>query len=204
MEQTATGDIAVTFVGWSAVGLALKDVAARNINGSSNSCLRCCAKAPPFDVWSRSAVEWTTVPAGATMVDADAGTVTLKAAGKVDAVRYAFADYVDCVLVNNDSLPLAPFIVNVTRASGPREVAPRTSAGSTIAIQSPPMGFNSWNFYHCNIDENIVKAMVDTFVANGMAAVNYTYINIDDCPATSASFWTISDVGIGSHPTHAV
>jgi hypothetical protein len=24
-------------------------------------------------------------------------------------------------------------------------------------IQSPPLGFNSWNFYHCNIDENEIK-----------------------------------------------
>merc|ERR1712080_470931 len=31
------------------------------------------------------------------------------------------------------------------------------------------------------IDENIVKQIVDAFVNTGMAAVNYTYINIDDC-----------------------
>ena len=75
--------------------------------------MKCCAEAPPFEVWPQSAAEWIVVPAHSTTVDANAGTVTLTAASKVVAVRYAFADYVDCVLVNNDSLPLAPFIANV-------------------------------------------------------------------------------------------
>jgi hypothetical protein len=35
------------------------------------------------------------------------------------------------------------------------------------------MGTNTWNYYHCNIDENIVKKLADSFVANGMAAVGY-------------------------------
>eukprot|EP00755_Sulcionema_specki_P010542 Sspe_Gene.46749::Locus_23455_Transcript_1_1_Confidence_1.000_Length_2768::g.46749::m.46749/K07407/E3.2.1.22B, galA, rafA; alpha-galactosidase len=43
------------------------------------------------------------------------------------------------------------------------------------------MGFNSWNFYHCNIDENIVKAVADALIANGMHSVGYEYVNIDDC-----------------------
>ena len=34
---------------------------------------------------------------------------------------------------------------------------------------------------HCNIDENLVKALADTFLANGMAAAGYRYVNIDDC-----------------------
>lgn len=31
------------------------------------------------------------------------------------------------------------------------------------------------------VDENIVKAVADAFVANGMKDAGYTYINIDDC-----------------------
>jgi len=26
-------------------------------------------------------------------------------------------------------------------------------------LKGPPMGFNSWNYYHCNIDENIIKVL---------------------------------------------
>jgi hypothetical protein len=31
------------------------------------------------------------------------------------------------------------------------------------------------NFYHCNIDENIVKELATSFKSNGMAAVGYSY-----------------------------
>ena len=41
------------------------------------------------------------------------------------------------------------------------------------------MGTNTWNFYHCNIDENIIKKLADSFHKNGMAKVGYSYINID-------------------------
>ena len=46
-------------------------------------------------------------------------------------------------------------------------------------------GFNSWNYAHCNIDENLVKATADAFLANGMADAGYTYINIDDCASSA-------------------
>jgi alpha-galactosidase len=35
------------------------------------------------------------------------------------------------------------------------------------------MGFNSWNYYHCNIDEQSVMRTADAFIANGMANVGY-------------------------------
>jgi len=111
----------------------------------------------------------------------------------VDSVRYAWSDYVDCVVVNADGLALAPFLeVNLTSTdtnhdASSVEALSTTSITSPLLeknaplIMSPPMGFNSWNFYHCNIDENIVKQMADFFVSTGMAAVNYTYINIARC-----------------------
>ena len=43
------------------------------------------------------------------------------------------------------------------------------------------MGFNSWNFYHCNIDESLVKSIADAMATNGMKEAGYEYINIDDC-----------------------
>lgn len=33
----------------------------------------------------------------------------------------------------------------------------------------------------CNIDENTVRQIADAFVANGMKAAGYEYINLDDC-----------------------
>ncbi|EDQ89811.1 uncharacterized protein MONBRDRAFT_7758 [Monosiga brevicollis MX1] len=50
------------------------------------------------------------------------------------------------------------------------------------------MGFNSWNGYHCNIDENIVKSMATAMLNNGMANAGYSYVNIDDCWQVAREF----------------
>ena len=46
---------------------------------------------------------------------------------------------------------------------------------------TPPMGWNSWNKFACNVDENMIRQMADAMVATGMKNAGYTYINIDDC-----------------------
>lgn len=46
---------------------------------------------------------------------------------------------------------------------------------------TPPMGWNSWNKFACNVDENLIKQVADAMVSSGMKAAGYTYINIDDC-----------------------
>lgn len=45
---------------------------------------------------------------------------------------------------------------------------------------TPPMGWNSWNTFEINIDENLVKQTADIMVASGMAAAGYRYIVLDD------------------------
>lgn len=46
---------------------------------------------------------------------------------------------------------------------------------------TPPMGWNSWNFFNCNINEEKVKHMADAMASNGMKEAGYQYIVIDDC-----------------------
>jgi alpha-galactosidase len=46
---------------------------------------------------------------------------------------------------------------------------------------TPPMGWNSWNKFACNVDENMIKQMADAIVSSGMKEAGYTYVNIDDC-----------------------
>ena len=43
------------------------------------------------------------------------------------------------------------------------------------------MGFNSWNAFHCNADENEVLEVARAAIDRGLAKAGYTYINIDDC-----------------------
>ncbi|GGK87823.1 glycoside hydrolase family 27 protein [Rufibacter glacialis] len=46
---------------------------------------------------------------------------------------------------------------------------------------TPPMGWNSWNKFACNVDEKLIRETADAMVSSGMKAAGYTYINIDDC-----------------------
>src|SRR5579875_2139204 len=47
--------------------------------------------------------------------------------------------------------------------------------------QTPPMGWNSWNHFHCGISDSIIRAQADAMVSSGMKAAGYEYVNIDDC-----------------------
>ncbi len=47
--------------------------------------------------------------------------------------------------------------------------------------KTPPMGWNSWNRFGCNIDEATVMRQADAMAASGMKAAGYKYIVIDDC-----------------------
>jgi len=46
---------------------------------------------------------------------------------------------------------------------------------------TPPMGWNSWNKFGCNITGDFVKRTADAMVSTGMKDVGYQFINIDDC-----------------------
>ncbi|MGD9991659.1 MAG: glycoside hydrolase family 27 protein [Salinivirgaceae bacterium] len=46
---------------------------------------------------------------------------------------------------------------------------------------TPPMGWNSWNHFACDINEDIIRQMADAMVLSGMKDAGYEYINIDDC-----------------------
>jgi hypothetical protein len=50
----------------------------------------------------------------------------------------------------------------------------------TILAATPPMGWNSWNCFSTDIDENKIKAVVDAMVSTGMKDAGYEYINLDD------------------------
>jgi len=49
----------------------------------------------------------------------------------------------------------------------------------TVAA-TPPMGWNSWNFFAEKVTEQDIKNAADQMVATGMRDAGYVYINIDD------------------------
>lgn len=47
--------------------------------------------------------------------------------------------------------------------------------------QTPPMGWNSWNKFACNVSEDLIMGMTDALVRSGMKDAGYEYVVIDDC-----------------------
>jgi alpha-galactosidase len=55
------------------------------------------------------------------------------------------------------------------------------SAQDKGLASTPPMGWNSWNKFGCNVGEDMIRQMADGMVKSGMKEVGYQYIVIDDC-----------------------
>lgn len=55
------------------------------------------------------------------------------------------------------------------------------SAQKFDLAKTPPMGWNSWNKFGCNVSEKLIMGMADAMVNSGMQAAGYEYIVIDDC-----------------------
>ncbi len=46
---------------------------------------------------------------------------------------------------------------------------------------TPPMGWNSWNTFACDINEDLIKQTADLMITTGMRDAGYEYVNLDDC-----------------------
>ena len=81
-------------------------------------------------------------------------------------------------------------ILLIIVAFGCRDTKSITGSGSvknnnivetvTSRPQTPIMGWSSWNHFHVNINEDIIKAQADFMVSTGMHEAGYNYVNIDD------------------------
>jgi len=57
---------------------------------------------------------------------------------------------------------------------------PVVSAAQSTVAATPPMGWNSWNYFAGKVDDKGVRAAADQIVATGMKDAGYVYVNIDD------------------------
>ncbi|MGI6231343.1 MAG: glycoside hydrolase family 27 protein [Prevotella sp.] len=72
----------------------------------------------------------------------------------------------------------------ITPISAQNEFAGRTPLPDSVfeaQALTPPMGWNSWNKFGCNVSEKLIMQMADEMVASGMREAGYRYIVIDDC-----------------------
>ena len=59
--------------------------------------------------------------------------------------------------------------------------APPAQALENGVARTPPMGWNSWNTFGCNINETLIRQMADAIVSSGMRDAGYQYVVVDDC-----------------------
>ncbi|KAI7994540.1 Alpha-galactosidase 1 [Camellia lanceoleosa] len=88
------------------------------------------------------------------------------------------------VLVPVVVLLLMPILDDVCVSSSSLSLTPNDNHRNLLANRlaiTPPMGWNSWNHFHCMIDENMIKQTADALVSTGLAKLGYKYVNIDDC-----------------------
>ena len=55
------------------------------------------------------------------------------------------------------------------------------AAGAQAIAPTPPMGWNSWNKFACDVNEQLVREVADAMVSSGLRDAGYRYVNIDDC-----------------------
>jgi alpha-galactosidase len=56
-----------------------------------------------------------------------------------------------------------------------------SALAQTTLSPTPPMGWNSWNKFACNVSEDLLKQAADAIVSSGMKDAGYQYVVIDDC-----------------------
>lgn len=65
------------------------------------------------------------------------------------------------------------------------------SALDNGVARTPPMGWNSWNKFACNVSEDLIHSMADAMASSGMKDAGYQFVVIDDC-------WQVSRDGNGN------
>ena len=114
----------------------------------------------------------------------------LTGSGTAMTVRYgAGAGPTDCMLLDESSgIPspvfeatLSAAAVSVASAVAVLPPLQRSSSAAPPDFAPPPMGFNSWNRWHCWVDEHKLKETADKLVALNLAKAGYTSLNVDDC-----------------------
>ena len=65
--------------------------------------------------------------------------------------------------------------------AAPQAPAPKApSAPPQVVAQTPPMGWNSWNYFFEKVTDKDIRNSADQIVSTGMKDAGYIYVNIDD------------------------
>ena len=83
---------------------------------------------------------------------------------------------------NAGAIPVSAIRMPLQAATAPLRfpVPPLHAVLSNGLASTPPMGWNSWNFFRDKIDDSTVRQIADAMVRTGMRDAGYRYVNIDD------------------------
>ncbi len=93
---------------------------------------------------------------------------------------------------------LAALVAALTLLFSPVQDGPTAQAAPGSPALTPPMGWNSWNSFGCNVNEQVVREAANAMVSSGMRDAGYEYVVVDDCwfdPQRAA------DGTLRAHPT---
>ena len=71
-------------------------------------------------------------------------------------------------------------LIAVTVLAATASAEDNKSPSANLAL-TPPMGWNTWNKFSCNVSEELIRGAADAMVKSGMKDAGYQYIVIDDC-----------------------
>src|SRR5947207_9413551 len=88
-------------------------------------------------------------------------------------------------------LPLRIFLGAFLLLNTVALLAPSTLSQTSLLAATPPMGWNSWNKFGCDVSDKLIREMADTADSSGMKDAGYQFVNIDDC-------WQVSRAADGT------
>jgi alpha-galactosidase len=81
------------------------------------------------------------------------------------------------------SCSLAGLLIATSMAStlfAQTNVRTKAPTAAPMVAATPPMGWNSWNYFNRNVTDKDIRDSADQIVTTGMKAAGYVYVNIDD------------------------
>ncbi|GAB3797043.1 hypothetical protein GCM10028798_07690 [Humibacter antri] len=78
------------------------------------------------------------------------------------------------------ALLAAPSAAMATTVPSSSTAATTASSYNGLAL-TPPMGWNDWSYYQCNINEKLILDQGAALVSSGLAKKGYDTVTIDDC-----------------------
>ena len=84
------------------------------------------------------------------------------------------------MMVRRQRLTVVCLMVTGVFAAVQANAQAKSAKSNPILAATPPMGWNSWNFFAGKVTDKDIRDTADLLVSTGMRDAGYVYVNIDD------------------------